>query len=245
VKGWLSRCAKDCIRCRTGIETRLPDRILDLGQESSPNNHIVLSETRNEPEKYFYLSYCFGDLLTMVKTTSKTFDTYKGGIWVETLPKTFRDTVTIIRRIGIRWLSIDSLCIIQDDSAAWACQSSKMAEIYSGAYLPIAASRSANSDRGLFSMSSPEYNYIQFDFTDGLGTNHELGVRWQMPHCELCYVDLAEDLPLFHRGWAFQSDCCPHEFFIILRMSCCGNVASQQVANALGNTTHTPNLARK
>ncbi|PVH85045.1 heterokaryon incompatibility, partial [Cadophora sp. DSE1049] len=65
------------------------------------------------------------------------------------LPKTFRDTVVVTRRLGIRYLWIDSLCIIQDSSMDWARESSKMQGVYAGAILNISADASTNSDVGL------------------------------------------------------------------------------------------------
>jgi hypothetical protein len=67
------------------------------------------------------------------------------------LPKTHQDAVIIARRLGIRYLWIDSLYIIQDDDLDWERESSKMAAIYQQAYLTIAATRSENTAGGCFS----------------------------------------------------------------------------------------------
>lgn len=67
------------------------------------------------------------------------------GIEFEDLPPNFQAAVTITRGLGLRFLWIDSLCIIQGNKHDWEEQSSIMADIYSGSYLNLAMSRSSNA----------------------------------------------------------------------------------------------------
>ena len=71
------------------------------------------------------------------------------------MPKTFRDAVDCAHRLGVRYVWIDSLCIIQDSNEDWLHQSSLMAEIYAMALLNIAATSSANAEEGLFHVRDP------------------------------------------------------------------------------------------
>jgi hypothetical protein len=52
--------------------------------------------------------------------------------------------------MGIAYLWIDSLCIIQfgDDKADWKREAVRMNDVYSGAYCTIAATAAANADSG-------------------------------------------------------------------------------------------------
>ncbi|EPE27563.1 hypothetical protein GLAREA_04354 [Glarea lozoyensis ATCC 20868] len=69
------------------------------------------------------------------------------GIEIAELPKTFQDAVTVTRALGLKYLWIDSLCIIQKSSAAgdaesaqdWARESKLMDQVFSQAYFTIAA----------------------------------------------------------------------------------------------------------
>ncbi|KAI7093293.1 hypothetical protein KC340_g10084 [Hortaea werneckii] len=63
------------------------------------------------------------------------------------LPKTFSDAIEITRKLGIDYIWIDSLCIIQDDEDDWRRETAIMEHIYEGSYLNIAAS-SATSVHG-------------------------------------------------------------------------------------------------
>lgn len=74
----------------------------------------------------------------------------RAGINIRETPQTFKDAVLITRRLGIRYLWIDSLCICQDDADDWARESSRMVDVYSNAHVVIAANRSDGSDRGIF-----------------------------------------------------------------------------------------------
>ncbi len=66
------------------------------------------------------------------------------------LPLSFQDAVRITKGLGLRYLWIDSLCIIQDDAADWEEQAAQMADVYRSAYLTVAASAAADSSVGVF-----------------------------------------------------------------------------------------------
>lgn len=50
---------------------------------------------------------------------------YKDISW-GSLPATFQDAVDFTRRLGLQYIWIDSICIIQGDEADWARESSLM-----------------------------------------------------------------------------------------------------------------------
>jgi hypothetical protein len=69
---------------------------------------------------------------------------------VPALPLTFEDAIVATRRLGARYIWIDSLCIIQDDPADWERESSSMADVYRNATCNIAASAAHDSNGGLY-----------------------------------------------------------------------------------------------
>lgn len=91
----------------------------------------------------------------MIRTTSATIAQRKKAIPFSQLPRTFQEATSIIRRLGFRYLWIDSLCIIQDDEADWQRESAQMADIYAKAALTVAASASQDSKGGCF-RTTPE-----------------------------------------------------------------------------------------
>jgi hypothetical protein len=85
--------------------------------------HITLNKAINElkvlPTRptYLALSHCWGKDGVPLKTTKETVGKFEQSIPFEDLPRTFREAVIITRKLNVRYLWIDSLCIIQDDSA--------------------------------------------------------------------------------------------------------------------------------
>jgi hypothetical protein len=65
-----------------------------------------------------------------------------------TIPRIFQDAIETARAIGLEYIWIDSLCIVQDDPEDWKAESKQMMAIYSNAYLTIAATWGASSDSG-------------------------------------------------------------------------------------------------
>ena len=91
---------------------------------------------------YITLSHRWENKANLIKTTTSTIQEYRHGINLNSLPKVFTDAVTICRRLQIRYLWIDTLCIIQDNEQDWERESARMADIYANSYLTIAASSS-------------------------------------------------------------------------------------------------------
>lgn len=146
VQQWLKECDEHHL-CAP-YEAALPTRVLDLG-ESTHSQLITLVETKGQIQKYVALSHCWG-LSHRIKTMKDTIEAHKKGILFSVLPKTFRDAIVASRKLGIRYLWIDTLCIIQDDMQDWELESSKMGEVYANAYITIAASSSTDDSSGLF-----------------------------------------------------------------------------------------------
>jgi hypothetical protein len=76
-------------------------------------------------------------------------------IQMTAIPKTYHDAITITRELGIQYLWIDSLCIIQDDVKDWEQEAARMASVYENAQVTIAAAWGKNGDSGCFHDSLP------------------------------------------------------------------------------------------
>ncbi|KAK0752895.1 heterokaryon incompatibility protein-domain-containing protein, partial [Schizothecium vesticola] len=139
---WLNTCKEHYGRSdqASGMGLEVPTRLLDL---SAPglSEDLVLYETTPTDKSIAYatLSHRWG---TTPPTTTTMSDLQKNlkRIYIESLPKTFREAVTFARKMGVRCLWIDSLCIIQDSAADKDREIPKMASIYSNAVFNIAAS---------------------------------------------------------------------------------------------------------
>ncbi|CAE7186803.1 HET domain protein pin-c2 [Pyrenophora teres f. teres] len=83
-------------------------------------------------------------------TTIATFRERRERILFVQLTKTFQEAVQTTRALGIRYLWIDSLCIIQGDPDDWAREASQMSLVYQNALITIAAAASKSGDECLF-----------------------------------------------------------------------------------------------
>lgn len=110
-----------------------------------------MDETEDGDGLYVALSQCWGDEEHRpLTTTTKTLQACRKAIPLSKLPQTFLDAVLLTRNIGIKYLWIDSLSIVQDDKDDWTKESARMAEVYQGATLTISADGAMNSYEGLF-----------------------------------------------------------------------------------------------
>ncbi|RYP64793.1 hypothetical protein DL769_006538 [Monosporascus sp. CRB-8-3] len=68
----------------------------------------------------------------------------------EELPKTVRDAIHITRELGLEYLWVDSLCIIQGYPEDWRREASLMSSVYGGSFINIAAASAVNVHQGCF-----------------------------------------------------------------------------------------------
>lgn len=143
VENLLSSCSRQHEICRA-ITSFLPKRILDV--ERFPKTIRLVETIPNSTGKYVALSYCWGTPGPPT-TTISSLNERLSVIQVSSLPMAFTDAISLTRKLGLRYIWIDSLCIIQDSIADWDIESAKMASIYEQAYLTIAASSSPSCDK--------------------------------------------------------------------------------------------------
>ncbi|TVY92561.1 hypothetical protein LAWI1_G003585 [Lachnellula willkommii] len=130
----------------------LPSRVLDVKPRTG--GVVRLLETRDiitsrSSPQYASLSHCWGKQ-SFITTTQQTLEQRKKGIEWESLPRTFQDAIALVQALGIRFIWIDSLCIIQGDAEDWRKEAACMARIYSNSYLNIAATGASDSRGGCF-----------------------------------------------------------------------------------------------
>jgi hypothetical protein len=134
----------------------------------------------------------------VLKTMTKTLRQYKDAIPWTKLPKTFQDAVSFTHRLGIHFLWIDSLSIIQDSPEDWEREGSRMCSIYAGAHITLAATVSPNASEGLFRISSAEYTYQYFTYESSRGQKFDIECRKRFDQGRF------DKSVLLTRAWAFQ-----------------------------------------
>ncbi|KAE8361379.1 heterokaryon incompatibility protein-domain-containing protein [Aspergillus caelatus] len=204
------------------VETGGPLRLVDVRAFCGDHNYDIecghnvrLVENLPVCPRYMTLSHCWGQKLdTNAITTRGNLSSRMKGIKLDDLPANFRDAISITRRLGIQYLWIDALCIIQDSQADWAQESMKMGYIYDGSYLTVAASASEDSTGGCYRSTG-----IRQDKLGGgslIEIINRLTVASGQPSTLIFWApNLSEDDPLrepapligcalSQRGWVFQ-----------------------------------------
>lgn len=201
---WIRNCDRVHSSCRSPVPL-LPTRVLDVSRDQGT---VYLYESAPEERgRYVSLSYCWGDKTPLV-TDSNNIGLHRGGIAIEALPLTFREAISVVRRLGCQYLWIDALCIIQNSKEDWAAEAARMAGVYGNSYVTLVAATSASSNGGLFEHhKSPGASYVVRSEAPG---RDSICVRVQPELNHFSYLN-ADSLytdsiraPWLRRAWCFQ-----------------------------------------
>ncbi|KAK4205416.1 hypothetical protein QBC40DRAFT_336097 [Triangularia verruculosa] len=192
---WLENCDRHHSNCKpnstpsgpSSSSTRsLPTRVIDVG---STGKWLALSHQWGSPPHF-----C---------TTPDNLASHLSSIpFPSGLPATFRDAVTVTRALGVQYLWIDSLCIIQGPSGDFKSEAKKMEQVYSGAYCVLAVSREEGGhSAGFLQPRKRERNHVTLS-----KPGDEDGKQGVFSFCEPI-DDFNGDVlqgPLNQRGWVLQ-----------------------------------------
>ena len=219
VKHRLDTCLSTHELCLRGKKT-LPKRVLTFERLShSEEISVHILEDSQREVDYATLSHRWGSHQDCVTTKALLQEHKKALPWSQ-LPQTFRDSIEFCLAIGINYLWIDALCIVQDDDADWHIEAAKMADVYQNSYITLAATSASSGTAGCFhgsSNSKQEHRLYEesraLASTEGstsrLAGDVEAGdvisVRQKASHWDNSVgVKTARLHPLLTRGWVFQ-----------------------------------------
>ncbi|KAJ8131727.1 hypothetical protein O1611_g1897 [Lasiodiplodia mahajangana] len=203
IKLWLQDCDNDHTQCSATGQIPLPTRLIDVGTDESPELRLIETrETAPKSTKYIALSHRWGDEKTHFSTLRKDhsgcgreLNAFKIRIPEDELPATFKDAVVTARTLDVRYLWIDSLCIVQGDEGDFKEESKNMETVFSCAYCVLAASRATSQRDGFLKRIEPR-KYITLPGKD------------KQPFYVCQWVDdfgrHVLDGPLNKRGWVLQ-----------------------------------------
>lgn len=196
---WLQDCLDGHKMCdRDNGIRRLPTRVLDVGS-AEDEHQLHLLVTDGAYGRYCALSYCWGTTQSL-KTTQATLKQHQEAIPTIQLAKTLQDAITIIRNLGIQYLWVDTLCIIQDDTDDWQRESAQMGRIYEDSVVTIAALSASNGDGGCF------FDYSKLGIAPCSPFPGAHLVRGEIHGMRRRLINA----PLQSRAWTFQESYMPH-----------------------------------
>lgn len=147
-----------------------------------------------EPLRYLALSYTWGNKAIHRRyfTTTENFEQHCAYIPKKPLPHLFVDALTMTRNLGISYLWIDALCIIQGPGGDWEVEAERMHATFSAAYCVLAATRCTGTDDRLLT-ERPQHPSATFH-------DHGLAFSEDIDDFQLDVIEGS----LNKRGWVLQ-----------------------------------------
>jgi hypothetical protein len=197
---WLQHCKNEHPACASS-ETPPPSRVVDVGIDALTNISLYLSWGESAP--YAALSHCCGKTGTL-RTTLENYHIRRRAIPFTELPQTFKDAVFVTRGLGIIYLWIDSLCIVQDDKEDCEAESVKMAAIDNNAYVVIGADKSKDGNGG-FLRRDAEIESCRITIVENNdGSRSEVHARQHEQQGNFVTPFSSCNSPLASRAWTLQ-----------------------------------------
>ncbi|KAK4216294.1 hypothetical protein QBC37DRAFT_471531 [Rhypophila decipiens] len=210
---WLHTCEEtpSHLKClKQSLPRSLPKMVIEVGDAS-----VRLVDTQDMPQvRYATLSHRWGG----PTTTRANLQSLMHDMPFDILPSTYRDAIIITRHLGIRYLWIDSLCIVQED---FLIEEPKRSDYFSNAILNIVTGVPGSSTRIFLPRVPPRFSPIRVNesedlFIGWLGTEsycdprgrnvdrYPDGWRYQNPHHTRPWN--MQEIRLARRNLVFQTD---------------------------------------
>ncbi|KAF2204607.1 HET-domain-containing protein [Delitschia confertaspora ATCC 74209] len=207
IKSWIQTCNethKNCHKSReaVGSSAFIPTRLLDIRCPVGAPIKVIETKSVEVKGPYASLSHCWGQI-ELLKLERGNYEQYTGvGMPWDALPKNFREAIEIARFIGVGYIWIDSLCIIQGKDSDFKDEAGLMHQVYRNSYCNIAIVDSPDSTRGAF--RERDANGVIPIRYEADGKNGMLERKpWRIVAGDLWDKDLLQS-PLYRRGWVFQ-----------------------------------------
>ncbi|KAI4599481.1 hypothetical protein KJ359_001923 [Pestalotiopsis sp. 9143b] len=121
-------------------------RFIDLQEE-----RLVEPEEMPDEFEYATVSYVWGTTYMAYRLVTARYDEFRQHLPVrsEAMQKTLRDVMAVVDSLGIRYIWVDALCIIQDNSEDWERTAPLMEELYGNGKVNICAAAGSDAYRGV------------------------------------------------------------------------------------------------
>ncbi|CAG9987550.1 unnamed protein product [Clonostachys byssicola] len=153
IEAWLNTCLgshKECAKAGRFV----PPRLLQV--DSAGNFRLVLKDDVKHGARYATLTHCYAtddNTTRLIHSTSKQFLSSQP---LSILPSSYRDAFTLVQRMGLQYLWVDRLCVLQDSKSDLAAHENARKDIYVNSFLGIGAAGSSSPASGLFFERDPD-----------------------------------------------------------------------------------------
>ncbi|EXJ72525.1 uncharacterized protein A1O5_03671 [Cladophialophora psammophila CBS 110553] len=146
VRRWITVCKTEHgSKCNGHGGNKSPaKRLIDVEKDCTVDGSTV--------KEYLTLSYVWGMAAQFMLTKDVVVDSTKEGFFASLgtkIPQSIRDAMQVCRNIGVRYLWVDALCIVQDDDEDKKDQIGLMDEIYGRALAVLIVAAGDGADYGI------------------------------------------------------------------------------------------------
>ncbi|PQE18109.1 heterokaryon incompatibility protein [Rutstroemia sp. NJR-2017a BVV2] len=191
---WLRECGQH-EKCGSIQPSLLPTRVIEVSPEEHPE-YPRLYTANGTVGYYAALSYCWGadqkGLTTLhnVNSRFKQLDT-------SALSQTIQDAITVTKRMDIKYLWIDAICIIQDSMDDKLSELASMGETYQNSSITIVAASASSANQGFLENREPPKPSFQIPFWAPSGKLSSVSLRLDAGYNH-------NDEPINKRAWTLQ-----------------------------------------
>lgn len=204
-------CIDSCTRlheqCPKPSPQMLPDRVIDCSNPDRP--YIVLTglDGNLRQGKYITLSYIWGGPQPFMSTTQNILTYATHGLEILKFPKTIREAIVATHGLGIRYLWIDALCILQDSDEDKRRQIGMMAMIYRNSFATIIVACGNDVNEGFLYRDRPRKvpdARIPYRCPDGRVGSVWIAIASDTSSGDATRTYYDEMEPVNYRGWCLQ-----------------------------------------
>jgi serine/threonine protein kinase len=166
---WMQTCATHHHFCQPpALESQhagiLPARFLEVHPTDSEeySGHVVSASNLPSTTPYAALSYVWNDDDMLLN--SDNIDALYSSVPLDALSKPISDAISVTRKLGLRYLWVDTLCIVQDSESDRREECAAMTDLYRNATVTIAAIHGGFSpERGVTHTNDDHNTYLRPD----------------------------------------------------------------------------------
>jgi len=217
-KHWIEECGslhKKCKETASGVSVvgaDLPTRVIEIVPTTTPGKRrLYLRETTINGQKkkgtYITLTHRWNESTNRCITTTTNYSNRLQGKEFDNLSPLFEDVFTIAENLDVRYVWIDSLCIIQagDDLADWRSEAPNMAQYYQSSLFTLAFTSPPlqRYDRDVKPWEEDYLVRLPYRDAEGLSAGYFYAYKRRVPAGEE-YMSQVRGSVLFRRGWILQ-----------------------------------------
>jgi Heterokaryon incompatibility protein (HET) len=203
IREWIRNCDSNHGGCPKHIDGYfLPTRLIDLDIGQNDMVRIVDTTRRKIRGPYVTLSHSWGRVHFLTLTIGKLNEYMSEGIKLADLSNNFQQAIRVARFIRIRYIWIDSLCIVQGEGSDFETEGDLMHKVYRYSYCNIAAADSEDCRGGLFRDRDPG-RIVPATFKANDSSSLFGQTTWRILPRDLWGTELLQT-KVYTRGWVFQ-----------------------------------------